>query len=49
MLANNLSLILFDSVACFSVHVRGSEYIPLLGSDDSGYSSALLGMPEVDL
>ncbi|KAM7464427.1 hypothetical protein LguiA_032548 [Lonicera macranthoides] len=31
--------------ACFSVHVRGSEYIPLLGSDDPNYS--LLGVPDV--
>jgi predicted translin family RNA/ssDNA-binding protein len=29
--------------ACFSVHVRRSEYIPLLGSDDPNYS--LIAMP----
>ncbi|KAI6676921.1 hypothetical protein NL676_037717 [Syzygium grande] len=34
--------------ACFSVHVRGSEYIPLLGSDDPSYS--LMGLAEgIDL
>ncbi|KAF3431627.1 hypothetical protein FNV43_RR26358 [Rhamnella rubrinervis] len=33
--------------ACFSVHVRGSEYMPLLGSDNSSYF--VLGMPEVEL
>ncbi|GAB2280161.1 hypothetical protein Dimus_014798 [Dionaea muscipula] len=32
--------------ACFSVHVRGSEYIPLLGSSDPSYS--LMGVPDVD-
>ncbi|CAK9159163.1 unnamed protein product [Ilex paraguariensis] len=32
--------------ACCSVHVRGSEYIPLLGSADSSYS--LLGMPDLE-
>lgn len=30
--------------ACFSVHVRGSEYIPLLGANDP--NSFLLGLPE---
>ncbi|KAI3734075.1 hypothetical protein L6452_13536 [Arctium lappa] len=25
--------------ACFSVHVRGSEYIPLIGTDDTSYAS----------
>ncbi|XP_027347008.1 translin-associated protein X isoform X2 [Abrus precatorius] len=34
-------------IACFSVHVRGSEYIPLLGSNDS--SSFLLGVPDIEL
>ncbi|XP_050277600.1 uncharacterized protein LOC126719081 isoform X3 [Quercus robur] len=33
--------------ACFSVHVRGSEYIPLLGSSDP--SSFLLGVPDIEL
>ncbi|KAG2702550.1 hypothetical protein I3843_06G088800 [Carya illinoinensis] len=33
--------------ACFSVHVRGSEYIPLTGSIDS--SSFLLDMPDNEL
>ncbi|XP_057961268.1 uncharacterized protein LOC131153163 [Malania oleifera] len=33
--------------ACFGVHVRGSEYIPLLGSSDPNYS--LLGMSSIDL
>ncbi|KAM3344409.1 translin-associated protein X isoform X1 [Capsicum galapagoense] len=32
--------------ACFSVHVRGSEYIPLLGSADTSYP--LLGMPDIE-
>ncbi|KAG8366493.1 hypothetical protein BUALT_Bualt17G0085700 [Buddleja alternifolia] len=32
--------------ACFSVHVRGSEYVPFLGSDDTSFS--LLGMPEIE-
>ncbi|KAK3039781.1 hypothetical protein RJ639_027094 [Escallonia herrerae] len=32
--------------ACFSVHVRGSEYIPLLGSGDQSYP--LLGMTDLD-
>ncbi|KAL3824005.1 hypothetical protein ACJIZ3_020034 [Penstemon smallii] len=32
--------------ACFSVHVRGSEYIPLLGSEDTSFS--LLGVPEME-
>lgn len=32
--------------ACFSVHVRGSEYIPLLGSDEPSYS--LLEVPNLD-
>ncbi|KAH7516138.1 hypothetical protein FEM48_Zijuj10G0103300 [Ziziphus jujuba var. spinosa] len=32
--------------ACFSVRVRGSEYLPLLGSDNS--SSFLLGMPDIE-
>ncbi|CAI8608593.1 unnamed protein product [Vicia faba] len=31
--------------ACFSVHVRGSEYIPLLGSNDS--SSFLVGVQDI--
>lgn len=35
------------SVACFSVHVRGSEYMPLLGSEDP--TSFLLGAPNVDI
>ncbi|XP_072961460.1 uncharacterized protein [Typha angustifolia] len=30
--------------ACFSVHVRGSEYIPLLGSSDPDYT--FLGIPD---
>ncbi|KAK6133976.1 hypothetical protein DH2020_032278 [Rehmannia glutinosa] len=30
--------------ACFSVHVRGSEYIPFLGSEDTSFS--LLGVPD---
>lgn len=33
--------------ACYSVHVRGSEYIPLVGSDEPSYS--LLGVSEVDI
>ncbi|KAK9266758.1 hypothetical protein L1049_012646 [Liquidambar formosana] len=33
--------------ACFSVHVRGSEYIPLLGSSDPSYY--LLGAPDIEL
>ncbi|KAK8471624.1 hypothetical protein PHAVU_003G280700 [Phaseolus vulgaris] len=33
--------------ACFGVHVRGSEYIPLLGSNDP--SSFLVGVPDVEL
>ncbi|KAK7346159.1 hypothetical protein VNO80_20674 [Phaseolus coccineus] len=33
--------------ACFSVHVRGSEYIPLLGSNDP--SSFLVGVPDTEL
>ncbi|KAI3467208.1 hypothetical protein Pfo_023871 [Paulownia fortunei] len=32
--------------ACLSVHVRGSEYIPFLGSEDTSFS--LLGMPEIE-
>ncbi|KAL8241938.1 hypothetical protein R6Q59_012240 [Mikania micrantha] len=32
--------------ACFSVHVRGSEYIPLIGSDDASYT--LLGVPDFE-
>ena len=31
--------------ALFSVHVRGSEYVPLLGSDDRNFS--FLGMDDV--
>ncbi|KAE9597935.1 hypothetical protein Lal_00029604 [Lupinus albus] len=33
--------------ACFSVRVRGSEYIPLLGSNDP--SSFLVGVPDIEL
>uniref|UniRef100_A0A7N1A305 Translin n=1 Tax=Kalanchoe fedtschenkoi TaxID=63787 RepID=A0A7N1A305_KALFE len=33
--------------ACYSVHVRGSEYIPLRGTTEPSYS--LPGAPEVDL
>lgn len=33
--------------ACFSVHVRGSEYMPLLGSEDP--TSFILGVPNVDI
>ncbi|XP_027916794.1 translin-associated protein X isoform X1 [Vigna unguiculata] len=33
--------------ACFSVHVRGSEYIPLIGTDDP--SSFLVGVPDIEL
>ncbi|KAH9607020.1 hypothetical protein KSS87_013795 [Heliosperma pusillum] len=33
--------------ACFSVHVRGSEYIPLLGSSDPSYS--LMGVTGIEL
>ncbi|KAH1157013.1 hypothetical protein AAZX31_11G011200 [Glycine max] len=33
--------------ACFGVHVRGSEYIPLLGSNDP--SSFLVGVPDIEL
>ncbi|KAL8161437.1 hypothetical protein V2J09_012926 [Rumex salicifolius] len=33
--------------ACFSVHVRGSEYIPLLGSSDPNYS--LMGVQDIDM
>ncbi|KAK4788076.1 hypothetical protein SAY86_019395 [Trapa natans] len=32
--------------ACFSVHVRGSEYIPMLGSSDQSYP--LMGVPNID-
>lgn len=32
--------------ACFSVHMRGSEYIPLLGTSDPDYS--FLGAPDFD-
>lgn len=32
--------------ACFSVRVRGSEYIPLLGSDVPSYS--LLGVSDLE-
>ncbi|KAL0923225.1 hypothetical protein M5K25_007270 [Dendrobium thyrsiflorum] len=32
--------------ACFSVHVRGSEYIPLLGTNDVDYS--FMGLPDFD-
>nr|CAD1829035.1 unnamed protein product [Ananas comosus var. bracteatus] len=32
--------------ACFGVHVRGSEYIPLLGSSDPDYS--FLGVPDFE-
>ncbi|XP_057777480.1 uncharacterized protein LOC130995971 [Salvia miltiorrhiza] len=32
--------------ACFSVHVRGSEYIPFLGSEDTSFS--MLGAPEIE-
>nr|XP_043612969.1 translin-associated protein X [Erigeron canadensis] len=32
--------------ACYSVHVRGSEYIPLIGTNDTSYAS--LGMSEFD-
>ncbi|KAL1569848.1 translin-associated protein X-like [Salvia divinorum] len=32
--------------ACFSVHVRGSEYIPFLGSEDTSFS--MLGVPEIE-
>lgn len=34
-------------VACFSVHVRGSEYIPLLGSNDP--SSFLAVVPDIEI
>ncbi|KAJ7943297.1 translin-associated protein X [Quillaja saponaria] len=33
--------------ACFSVHVRGSEYMPLTGSNDP--SSFLVGVPDIEL
>ena len=33
-------------VACFSVHVRGSEYMPLLGSNDP--NSILLGVTDIE-
>ncbi|GAB2262458.1 hypothetical protein Droror1_Dr00003455 [Drosera rotundifolia] len=33
--------------ACFSVHVRGSEYIPLLGSSDPSF--LLMGVSDIDL
>ncbi|XP_021625933.1 translin-associated protein X isoform X3 [Manihot esculenta] len=33
--------------ACFSVHVRGSEYMPLLGSSEP--SSFLLGVSDIEL
>nr|AFK37169.1 unknown [Lotus japonicus] len=33
--------------ACFSVHVRGSEYTGLLGSDDP--NSFLVGVPDIEL
>ncbi|KAH1267666.1 hypothetical protein GmHk_01G002840 [Glycine max] len=33
--------------ACFGVHVKGSEYIPLLGSNDP--SSFLVGIPDIEL
>lgn len=32
--------------ACFSVHVRGSEYIPLIGTNDANYG--LLGVSDFD-
>nr|GMD29562.1 translin-associated protein X isoform X1 [Ipomoea batatas] len=32
--------------ACFSVHVRGSEFVPFLESDDSSYP--LLGVSDID-
>ncbi|GAA0139793.1 hypothetical protein LIER_01269 [Lithospermum erythrorhizon] len=32
--------------ACFSVHVRGSEYIPLMGSEDGSFS--LLTVPDLE-
>ncbi|KAG6399930.1 hypothetical protein SASPL_141416 [Salvia splendens] len=32
--------------ACYSVHVRGSEYIPFLGSEDTNFS--MLGVPEIE-
>lgn len=32
--------------ACYSVHVRGSEYIPMLGSDAPSYS--LLGVSDLE-
>ncbi|XP_021718353.1 translin-associated protein X-like [Chenopodium quinoa] len=33
--------------ACFSVHVRGSEYIPMLGVNDPSYT--LMGVPDMEL
>ncbi|CAO2828350.1 unnamed protein product [Amaranthus hypochondriacus] len=33
--------------ACFSVHVRGSEYIPLIGSNDPSFT--LMGVPDMEL
>ncbi|XP_048503596.1 uncharacterized protein LOC104896132 isoform X2 [Beta vulgaris subsp. vulgaris] len=33
--------------ACFSVHVRGSEYIPLIGSNDPSFP--LMGVPDMEL
>ncbi|XP_056697090.1 uncharacterized protein [Spinacia oleracea] len=33
--------------ACFGVHVRGSEYIPLLGEMDPSYT--LMGVPDMEL
>ncbi|XP_057543124.1 uncharacterized protein LOC130821392 isoform X2 [Amaranthus tricolor] len=32
--------------ACFSVHVRGSEYIPLIGSNDPSFT--LMGVPDME-
>ncbi|KAM0964798.1 hypothetical protein ACFX2C_020800 [Malus domestica] len=32
---------------CFGVHVRGSEYMPLLGSDDP--TSFLLAVPDFEI
>ncbi|CAN1838737.1 Translin-associated protein X [Linum perenne] len=45
---NGISVYVHSSslFACFSVHVRGSEYMPMLGTDEPG--SFLLGMPVED-
>ena len=43
---NSVSFCIVLIAACFSVHMRGSEYIPLLGTSDPDYS--FLGAPDFD-